>query len=57
MLVGGKIDREDLYITPTVVGPLEHNDPGLMQEKMFSPIFLIIPVEDMGEAVQIADQR
>ncbi|KAG1464341.1 hypothetical protein G6F56_005103 [Rhizopus delemar] len=56
MLVGGKIDREDLYITPTVVGPLEHNDPGLMQEKMFSPIFLIIPVEDMGEAVQIADQ-
>ncbi|CAO3675905.1 unnamed protein product [Rhizopus stolonifer] len=57
ILVGGKMDREDLYIAPTIVGPLEHNNPSLMQEEIFGPILPIIPVEDMDEAIKIADQK
>ncbi|MGA1303894.1 MAG: aldehyde dehydrogenase family protein [Cyanobium sp.] len=52
VLVGGRIDREQRRIEPTL---LEVNDPGqdpLMQEELFGPLLPIVTVPDLKGAIR-----
>lgn len=35
IVIGGQMDRADLYIAPTVVSPVDANDQVLMSEEIF----------------------
>ena len=53
VLVGGDLDRESLYIGPTLLGELEDDAP-VMKEEIFGPILPILPYETLDEAIAIA---
>ncbi|KAI8339904.1 Aldehyde/histidinol dehydrogenase [Chlamydoabsidia padenii] len=55
--IGGKTDRDDLYIEPTVLKSISSNDEHVMQQEIFGPILPIVPVENMEEAIQIVNNR
>lgn len=57
IIIGGETDRDDLYIAPTIVSPVDPNTHILMQQEIFGPILPIIPVEDMNEAIDIVNAR
>ncbi|KAI8393880.1 Aldehyde/histidinol dehydrogenase [Radiomyces spectabilis] len=57
ILIGGETDKDDLFIAPTIVGPLTTDDEVLMQQEIFGPILPIIPVKDMNEAIEIVNSR
>ncbi|EIE86121.1 hypothetical protein RO3G_10832 [Rhizopus delemar RA 99-880] len=57
VLMGGKSDRKDLYVAPTLVGPLEPNDALFMEQEIFGPVLPIVPVEDMDEAIEIINSN
>ncbi|KAI9262780.1 Aldehyde/histidinol dehydrogenase [Sporodiniella umbellata] len=57
ILIGGQKIKEDLYIAPTLVGPLTADYPLLMQEEIFGPILPIVPVDDIAEAIEIVNQK
>ncbi|CAO3645920.1 unnamed protein product [Mucor fragilis] len=57
IVVGGKTDRKDLYIAPTVVGPVASSGHPLMEQEIFGPILPIVPVEDMNEAIHIVNSK
>jgi aldehyde dehydrogenase (NAD+) len=50
IVIGGRHDRKDLYIAPTViVGP--RDDATLMREEIFGPILPIVPVRSANDAI------
>lgn len=53
---GGKFDREDCYLEPTVLTDIEANAK-VMEEEIFGPILPVIPFEDIPEAVQFINAR
>ncbi|KAI8890009.1 aldehyde dehydrogenase [Backusella circina FSU 941] len=57
ILLGGETDRADLYMAPTLVGPLGADDTELMKEEIFGPILPIVIVEDMNEAIRIVRSK
>ncbi|KAI9467982.1 MAG: Aldehyde/histidinol dehydrogenase [Benjaminiella poitrasii] len=57
IVIGGETDRNDLYIAPTIVTPIDPNNHPLMQQEIFGPILPIIPVENMDEAVELVNSR
>ncbi|KAI8988691.1 Aldehyde/histidinol dehydrogenase [Pilobolus umbonatus] len=57
IVIGGKTDRDDLYIAPTVMCPVDPNTSQLMQHEIFGPILPIIPVDDMDQAIAIVNAR
>ena len=57
ILVGGDTDRQDLYISPTIVGPISPNQSGIMQDEIFGPILPIVPIQDIDEAIQIVNSK
>ncbi|KAL7309968.1 hypothetical protein PS15m_010783 [Mucor circinelloides] len=57
IVIGGETDREDLYIAPTIVSPVDPNTHILMEQEIFGPILPIIPVENMNEAISIVNAR
>lgn len=57
IVVGGKTDRKDLYIAPTVVGPVASSGHPLMEQEIFGPILPIVPVKDMDEAIHIVNSK
>lgn len=57
IVIGGETDREDLYIAPTIVSPVDPNTHVLMEQEIFGPILPIIPVENMDEAIAIVNAR
>ncbi|KAF7726630.1 aldehyde dehydrogenase 3, member A2 [Apophysomyces ossiformis] len=57
IVVGGKSDREDLYIAPTIIKSVKHNDPNLMEQEIFGPILPVVAVKDIDEAVNIINSR
>lgn len=57
VLIGGQTDQKDLYIAPTVVGPVDAHDPMLMEQEIFGPILPVVPVEDMDEAIRIIQAK
>jgi acyl-CoA reductase-like NAD-dependent aldehyde dehydrogenase len=56
IVIGGETDRDDLYIAPTIVSPV-NTEHVLMQQEIFGPILPIIPVDDMKEAINIVNSR
>lgn len=57
IVIGGKTDREDLYVAPTVVGPVAPSGHPLMEQEIFGPILPIVPVEDIDEAIRIVNSK
>lgn len=35
IVVGGQTDRDDRYIAPTIISPVQPNDPHIMQDEIF----------------------
>ncbi len=56
ILFGGKIDKADLYLSPTLLEITNVND-AIMQDEIFGPILPIIPFKTMEEAVAIIKQH
>ena len=54
IVIGGTMDAEQLFIEPTVV---EVSDPSdsLIVEESFGPLIPILPVNDLDEAIKIAN--
>ena len=56
LLTGGKTDRNNLYIEPTLLDINNLNDP-IMQEEIFGPILPILAFTEMKEALDIIKQH
>jgi beta-apo-4'-carotenal oxygenase len=54
IVIGGTMDAEQLFIEPTVV---EVSDPSdsLIKDESFGPLIPILPVNDLDEAIRIAN--
>ncbi|MET9462713.1 aldehyde dehydrogenase family protein [Streptomyces canus] len=54
--VGGRHDRDDLFIAPTVLTDV---DPAssVMQEEIFGPILPVVEVEDLDAAIAFINER
>mmetsp|Transcript_8443 Transcript_8443/g.13457 ORF Transcript_8443/g.13457 Transcript_8443/m.13457 type:complete len:187 (-) Transcript_8443:39-599(-) len=50
------MDRDDLYIAPTVVRNISLNDP-VMQEEIFGPVLPILTFNKIDEALDIVNDR
>lgn len=51
ILYGGKTDRNEKYIGPTLLENVDANDP-VMQEEIFGPVLPVISYQDDAEALQ-----
>ncbi len=49
--VGGKMDKEDLYISPTIIVGIQPNHT-IMQEEIFGPILPILTFENIDEPLE-----
>ncbi len=56
LLAGGKTDKANLYIEPTLLEIDNVFDP-IMQEEIFGPVLPILSFTDMGEALKIIKQH
>lgn len=55
ILMGGTMDEKERFIEPTVV-QVDSVDDSLITEESFGPFIPILPVEDLDEAIKIANQ-
>jgi len=55
--VGGQVDRDDLFISPTLITSVNPDTDPVMQQEIFGPILPIVTVRDRGEAVQFVNRR
>ena len=55
VLMGGSMDESDLFIEPTVMQVNNVND-SLIANETLGPILTIYPVDNLGEAIHIANQ-
>lgn len=55
ILVGGTMDEADLFIEPTVV-QVDSMDDSLIKDESFGPFLPILPVNDLDEAIRIANE-
>ncbi|MFF2144390.1 aldehyde dehydrogenase family protein [Kitasatospora sp. NPDC058190] len=53
---GGRTDRADRYIEPTVLLDVRPDEP-VMQEEIFGPVLPIVTVADFGEAIDFINDR
>ena len=53
--MGGVTDKSELFISPTVMTEVTHDD-AVMQQEIFGPIMPIIDVADADEAVRIINE-
>lgn len=51
IVFGGKTDRDDLYIEPTIIDDVKWDDT-IMQEEIFGPILPIIEYEDLNKVIE-----
>ncbi|MFG2704829.1 aldehyde dehydrogenase family protein [Streptomyces sp. NPDC048386] len=54
--VGGRHDRDDLFIAPTVLTDVDPASP-IMQEEIFGPILAVVEVEDLDAAIAFINDR
>ncbi|OJJ82896.1 hexadecenal dehydrogenase [Aspergillus glaucus CBS 516.65] len=54
ILVGGTMDEKELFIEPTIV-EVNSTDDSLLIQESFGPLIPILPVDDLDEAVKIAN--
>lgn len=56
IVIGGKYDREDLYIEPTFIENVSLKDP-IMEEEIFGPIFPVLEFETLEEVILMVNHR
>ncbi|RIA97469.1 aldehyde dehydrogenase family 3 member B1-like protein [Glomus cerebriforme] len=56
IVIGGNSDRDDLYIEPTIVSDVPKVD-SLMEEEIFGPIFPIVVVENIDDAIRYINEK
>lgn len=56
VVVGGKVDEENLYIAPTIMTQVAMDD-AIMQEEIFGPILPILIYNTLDEAMQIIQKH
>jgi len=56
IVFGGKHDRSDLYIEPTILDYVKPTDL-VMQSEIFGPILPIITVKNLSEAIEFINDR
>lgn len=54
--IGGRADRTERYLAPTVVTDVDVDGP-LMREEIFGPILPVIPVASVGAAIEFVNSR
>jgi beta-apo-4'-carotenal oxygenase len=54
ILIGGEMDEAENFIEPTVVRVDDEND-SMIKDESFGPLIPIYPVEDLDEAIRIAN--
>ncbi|GAA4028465.1 aldehyde dehydrogenase family protein [Streptomyces plumbiresistens] len=54
--VGGRHDRDDLFIAPTVLTDVDPASP-IMQEEIFGPILPVVEVADLDAAIAFINER
>lgn len=56
ILYGGKTDKQELYISPTIIGDVSDAD-SIMQEEIFGPIFPVMTFENLNEVIQYVNSN
>jgi len=56
VVIGGESDKEDLYISPTVIDEINWNDP-VMQEEIFGPILPVMEYDKLDEVIDIINSH
>ena len=56
VVIGGKNDESDLYISPTVMDNVSFDD-AVMQEEIFGPVLPIIEFDDLDWAIKMIKER
>ncbi|WP_150245279.1 aldehyde dehydrogenase family protein [Nocardiopsis quinghaiensis] len=56
VVAGGRHDREELYIAPTVLGGVDP-DSAVMAEEIFGPILPVVEVPDLDSAIAFVNER
>lgn len=56
ILIGGKKDKADKYISPTLIDGVDENLP-VMQDEIFGPILPVISFDKIDEAIEIISQK
>ncbi|TYS67586.1 aldehyde dehydrogenase [Sutcliffiella horikoshii] len=51
VVVGGRLDREDLYMDPTVMDGVSWED-GVMKDEIFGPILPVLEYQDLNDAMR-----
>ncbi|OBZ87681.1 Aldehyde dehydrogenase, dimeric NADP-preferring [Choanephora cucurbitarum] len=57
IITGGESDRDDLFIAPTIVSPVDPYNHPLMQQEIFGPILPIIPIDNIDEGIKIVNSK
>ncbi|MEN6428994.1 MAG: aldehyde dehydrogenase [Phycisphaerales bacterium] len=55
-ILGGKVDREKLYISPTLIGDVPE-DGRIMEEEIFGPLLPILEFEDVSKALALVNRK
>ncbi|KAI9756999.1 MAG: hypothetical protein M1815_002334 [Lichina confinis] len=55
ILFGGAADEDERFIEPTVV-QVDSIDDSLMQDEIFGPLLPIYPVDDLDDAIRVANE-
>jgi aldehyde dehydrogenase (NAD+) len=56
VVIGGKSNRDDLFISPTVLHPVSENSPS-MQSEIFGPLLPVLEVSGLDEAIKFIRSR
>ncbi|MCM3710124.1 aldehyde dehydrogenase [Sporosarcina luteola] len=51
VVIGGKFDRDDLYVSPTLLDGVSWDGPA-MEDEIFGPVLPILSYRNLGEAIQ-----
>jgi len=51
VVIGGKFDRDDLYVSPTLLDGVSWDGPA-MEDEIFGPVLPILSYQNLGEAIQ-----
>ena len=55
ILMGGEMDQSDRYLEPTII-QVDSTQDSLLTEESFGPLIAILPVENLDEAIRIANE-
>ena len=55
-VIGGQNDRDDLFISPTVLCNVD-NSAAVMQEEIFGPVLPVLSINDIPEAINFVRQK